>query len=173
MSRAVVLVSGGIDSFVAAKIADRNYDELLGLFVNYGQPTAHKEYTCAAKQSEYLKFHSLRCIKLPLNTLEHYTIKKDGDVDSYRNTVLLSLSSELSCLPWCTGCVHWQSWPDREGYPDCRRAFLDASSRSLFILQEAPMNIRSPLQFMTKADIIKKGVAMGNYNKLYLVLLSG
>ena len=181
MSRAVVLLSGGLDSTTALAVA-RQYDhDCFALTVRYGQ--LHQvELDAAARVAAALGAREHRVVSVDLSpiavsalTSETISVPKDrslgeigapGDVPvTYvpaRNTVLLALA-----LAWAESIAARDIYVgvnvlDASGYPDCRPEFVTAfEALAQVATRSGGFRIHAPLIELTKAEIIKLGVSLG------------
>jgi 7-cyano-7-deazaguanine synthase len=180
--RAVVLLSGGIDSSTALAIArDRGF-ELFALTVDYGQ--RHRvELQAARRVAEALHVAAHRVIALDLTVFGGSALTSDLAVPKYspdhphassipityvpaRNTILLSLS-----LGWAEVLHAWHIFIganaiDYSGYPDCRPEFIAQFETLANLATKAGVegqhfHIEAPLIDLTKADIVREGTRLG------------
>jgi 7-cyano-7-deazaguanine synthase len=175
MSAAVVLLSGGLDSYTAAAMMARDGFDLCALTVLYGQRHAH-EIESARQVARALAVR--RHLEIPVDLAriggsaltDALPVPKDRAIDpreipsTYvpaRNTVLLSLA-----LAWAEVLGIGANALDYSGYPDCRPEYLAvfeqlASLATRAGVEGARFRIHAPLLQMTKADIIRTGVSLG------------
>ncbi|MGQ0559033.1 MAG: 7-cyano-7-deazaguanine synthase QueC [Sphingosinicella sp.] len=176
--RAVVLLSGGLDSMVAAALARELGFGLLALTVDYSQ--RHRiELQAAANIARALGVE--RHIVLPLDLArfggsaltDDIAVPKSGvgnDIPlTYvpaRNTILLSL-----CLGWAEAMQARDLFIgvnalDYSGYPDCRPEFIAAFNVLANVATRAGVEgerfkVHAPLLHMTKADIVRDSARLG------------
>jgi 7-cyano-7-deazaguanine synthase len=180
MPRAVVLLSGGLDSTTAAAIARAEGFEPCALTVAYGQVHA-VELEAARQVALALGIREHRVLSLDLGIfggsalLGEGAIPKDrplgeigapGDVPSTyvpaRNTVLLALALSYCEALGLRDIYLGVNVLDASGYPDCRPEFVAAFERLANVATRAQgIRIHAPLIEMTKAQIIKRGLALG------------
>ena len=178
MKRAVVLLSGGMDSAtVLAMVRSEGY-VCYALSVDYGQ-RHHAELAAAQRIAGTLGAHEHRVIKIDLAgfggsalTDENIAVSQqpaEGIPMTYvpaRNTIMLSLA-----LAWAE-VLHAQdifigvNAVDYSGYPDCRPAYIEAFERMANLATRAaveghPLTVHAPLLHMSKAEIIRHGHALG------------
>jgi 7-cyano-7-deazaguanine synthase len=181
VSRAVVLLSGGLDSYTAAAIAKTEGYELYALSVRYGQIHA-REIDAARAVARALGV--ARHVELAVDLaafggsalVGDGAIPKDRALESdhsipstyvpARNTVFLSLALAFAEVTGATAIVIGVNALDYSGYPDCRPEYLDAFERVAALATKAgvegrPLDILAPLVQLSKADIIRRGIALG------------
>jgi 7-cyano-7-deazaguanine synthase len=180
-SRAVVLLSGGLDSTTVLAIARAEGLECHCLTVDYGQ--RHRvELDAARRVADALGAASRRIITLDLRAIggsaltDDIDVPKDQDPESgdvpvtyvpARNTVLLSLLLGLAEVVGADQLFIGANAVDYSGYPDCRPAFLEAFENlaSLATVAGAEdgvrFKVRAPLLELSKADIIRRGLELG------------
>jgi 7-cyano-7-deazaguanine synthase len=178
--KAVVLLSGGLDSTTAAAVARREGWELYGLTVKYGQVHA-AELEAARRVAQALGF--ARQIELDVNLgafggsslVGEGAIPKDraldhGDIPSTyvpaRNTVFLSLALGWAEVIGAERIVIGVNALDYSGYPDCRPDFIAAFEYLASLATKAgvegrPLRVFAPLLPLTKAGIIRLGLELG------------
>jgi 7-cyano-7-deazaguanine synthase len=178
-SKAVVLLSGGLDSYTAAALArDAGFD-IYALTVKYGQRHG-QEIRAARKVAEALGAKAHRELAVDLAALGGSALLGDGEVPKdgprpdtipatyvpARNTVMLSLA-----LAWAEVLEAYDIFLgvnalDYSGYPDCRPEFIEAFEKTARLATKAGIEgrqfrIQAPLIAMTKAQIILRGLALG------------
>ncbi len=180
-ARAVILLSGGLDSTTVLAIARSEGLECHCLTVDYGQ--RHRvELEAARKVAHTLGAASHRCVALDLRAIggsaltDDIEVPKDGDPNSAgvpstyvpaRNTVLLSLLLGLAEVVDAHQLFIGANAVDYSGYPDCRPAFLEAFESLAAVATVAgtergvQFRVRAPLLHLTKADIIRRGLELG------------
>jgi 7-cyano-7-deazaguanine synthase len=176
--RAVVLLSGGLDSATVLAIARSNGYQCYALSVEYGQ--RHRAELEAAQG-----------IAAALGAQEHRTMRVDlagiggsaltdaeaalpdslqpGIPVTYvpaRNTLFLSLALGWAEVLGAVDIFVGVTAVDYSGYPDCRPAFIEAFQRLAAVatkagVEGAQFHIHAPLIKMSKADIIREGQRLG------------
>jgi len=186
--RAVVLLSGGLDSTTAAALARREGWALYGLTVRYGQRHLC-EIEAARRVAVALGFVEHREIAIDLRAFGGSSLVGDGDVphapideaarpgpagtpgaipSTYvpaRNTVMLSLALAYAEVLGAGRIVIGVNALDYSGYPDCRPEFIAAFEYLASLATRAgvtgqPLRIWAPLQHLTKAGIVRLGVEL-------------
>ena len=177
--RAVVLLSGGLDSYTAAALARRDGRELYAISVNYGQRHA-RELDAARAVARDLGVARHVEIDLDLSKFggsaltADIEVPKDRPLDSdipityvpARNTIFLSLALGWAEVHDASEIVIGVNALDYSGYPDCRPEFIRAFETLANLATRAGVEgrriaIRTPLIDLTKADIIRLGVSLG------------
>lgn len=187
--RAVVLLSGGLDSTTCTALAHSLGYDLYALTIHYGQ--RHKYELEAAKrvaQFYEVKHHVIMDVNLALwgesaLTCSEILVAHHSDVaevgsenaipDTYvpaRNTVLLSLALAYAETIQAQDIFIGINSVDYSGYPDCRPEFLEAYENMANLATRVSVqdgkhfHINAPLLRMSKAEIIRTGINLGvNY----------
>ena len=178
MKKAVVLLSGGLDSATCLAMArDRGY-QCYTIAFDYGQRT-RSELDAAKRVSAALGAVSHRVIELGMgniggSALTDHSIEVpeeggDGIPVTYvpaRNTVFLSLALGLAEVVDAEAIYIGVNAVDYSGYPDCRPAFIEAFQAMAGLATKAggeggPGTIETPLMHLSKAQIIQAGTALG------------
>lgn len=177
---AVVLLSGGLDSYTAAAIARAEGFDLFALTIGYGQRHA-RELASARMVARAIGVRRHLELQVDLRAIggsaltTGAAVPRDRDLDATgipatyvpaRNTIFLSLA-----LGWAEVCgardiVIGVNALDYSGYPDCRPEFVAAFESLANLATRAGVEgdrfrIHTPLIAMTKGDIIRRGVALG------------
>jgi 7-cyano-7-deazaguanine synthase len=176
--RAVALVSGGLDSMVAAALAREAGFALLALTLDYGQ--RHRiELEAAARIAAALGAERHVVLPLDLRPFGGSALTADIDVPKSgvgdgvpltyvpaRNTIFLSLALGWAEAAGAADIYIGVNALDYSGYPDCRPAFIAAFERLALLATKAgdqgrPFRIAAPLLHMTKADIVREAERLG------------
>ncbi len=176
--RAVVLVSGGLDSATALAIARAQGFECYALSVAYGQ-RHEAELAAAARVAAMLGAREHRVMHVDLagiggSALTDPSIAvpeapSEGIPVTYvpaRNTILLSLALAWAEVLGAEGIVVGVNSLDYSGYPDCRPEYIDAFAQLAHLATKAgvegnPCQILAPLITWSKERIIREGLALG------------
>ena len=188
MSRAVVLLSGGLDSYTAAAVAKRDGFTLSALSINYGQRHARE---LEASRAVAAALGVERHLELALDlsqiggsslTSSAIDVPKDSTfakapVDKHpivipntyvpaRNTIFLSMALGWAEVLGAADIVIGVNALDYSGYPDCRPEFIQAFEHLARLATRAgvegrPLTIHTPLISLSKADIIRLGLSLG------------
>jgi 7-cyano-7-deazaguanine synthase len=174
--RAVVLLSGGLDSATALAVAQGEGFECHALAVDYGQ--RHRSELEAARRVADAAGVALKILPLDLRAIGGSALTADIDVPEAettgipvtyvpaRNTILLSLALGYAEVLGADDIFIGVNAVDYSGYPDCRPEFIEAYQRMARLatkagVEGAEMTIRTPLIDLSKAAIIGRGVALG------------
>lgn len=181
MKRAVVLLSGGLDSYTAAALVRAEGFELFALTIRYGQVHI-REIEAARAVACALGARRHREIEVNLAAFGGSALTGDGDIPKdrplvdegvvpptyvpARNTIFLSLALAWAEVLDARAIVIGVNAVDYSGYPDCRPEFLEAFERlasraTRAGLEGRSLSVRAPLLRMSKAEIIRHGVALG------------
>ncbi len=178
--KAVLLLSGGLDSYTAGAMARADGYELFALTVRYGQVHARE---IAAARDVGRDLGVARHVELDVNLAAFggSALVGDGDIpkdrdlkgtdipSTYvpaRNTIFLSLALGWAEVVGAQAIVLGVNALDYSGYPDCRPEYLEAFARMASLATRAgvegrPLTILAPLLRFSKADIIRKGMDLG------------
>ncbi len=180
--RAVVLLSGGLDSTTCLALAKQQGFEPVCLAISYGQRHS-VELQRARAVATAMGVTDFRVVSLSLREIGGSALTADIDVpkdreesamagaipSTYvpaRNSVFLSLALGLAEVVGSTDLFIGVNAVDYSGYPDCRPEFIRAFESMAQLatkagVEGARFTIHAPLSGMTKADIIRAGVAAG------------
>jgi len=180
--RAVVLLSGGMDSATAMAVARSNGHELYALSFDYGQ--RHKnELLCARKLASFFKAKDHKVIVVELGKLGGSALTDESidvpDADGgwsgdmpipatyvpARNLVLLSIAAAYAETVEAESIFIGANAVDYSGYPDCRPEFLRAFEEAARLgtkcgVSGRPLRIEAPLLHLSKAQIVRLGASL-------------
>ena len=175
---AVVLLSGGLDSATVLAMARAEGYACHALSVRYGQRHA-AELDAAARVASRLGAASHRIIGIDLGGIGGSALTdariavpespSEGIPPTYvpaRNTIFLALGMGVAEGASADDLFIGVNAIDYSGYPDCRPEFIDAFRRLASLATRAsvegrPLRVHAPLIDLTKADIIRRGLALG------------
>jgi 7-cyano-7-deazaguanine synthase len=176
--KAVVLLSGGLDSYTAAAAVRAEGYELSALTVRYGQRHS-TEVNAARRVATSLGISRHVELDVNLAAFGGSSLVGDGAIPTNglstgipstyvpaRNTIFLSLALALAEVTESQAIVIGVNVLDYSGYPDCRPAYLEAFERLAALATRAgveghPVRILAPLLHLTKAEIIRLGMTLG------------
>lgn len=179
MSKAIVLLSGGLDSTTVLAIAKAHDFECYALSFDYGQKQ-RSELESAKTIAKQSKVAEHRIMKISLADIGGSALTDDKiDVPKYsksdeipvtyvpaRNTIFLSFALAWAEVIDCQKIYIGVNALDYSGYPDCRPEFIKAFEDMANLatkqsVEGEKIEIRTPLISMTKAEIIQKGLSLG------------
>jgi len=177
MSKAVVLLSGGLDSSTTLGMADEEHGELHALTFLYGQKH-DKEIKSAKKLADHYSVKEHKFLDIPLSDIVKSSLLRDGDdIPDYeeeeigekipstyvpaRNIIFLSYALSYAESIEADSIYIGATARDYSGYPDCRPEFFDAFEKiaekgTKRGVEGDPISIEYPLIDMTKGEIVKK-----------------
>jgi 7-cyano-7-deazaguanine synthase len=178
--RAVVLLSGGLDSYTAAAIAKSEGLSLHALTIDYGQRHA-REVASARLVAQSLGVDRHLELAVDLRAIGGSALTSDAPVprdrdlhapgipSTYvpaRNTILLSLALGWAEVLDARDIVLGVNALDYSGYPDCRPEFVAAFEQLATLatragVEGAAFRVHTPLIALDKAEIIQRGIALG------------
>jgi len=183
MPKAVVLLSGGLDSTTTLAAARSRGFDIYALSVDYGQ--RHRiELERADRVAKNLGADEHRTVRLDLRAIGGSALTAGIDVPKgrsaeemghgipatyvpARNTILLGLALGYAETVGAFDLFIGANVLDYSGYPDCRPEFLEAFERLANLATKAgvegagPFRVHAPLLKMTKAEIIREGTRLG------------
>ncbi len=181
MAKAVVLLSGGLDSAVALYLAKSRGFEIIALSFDYGQRHS-RELNAAKEIAKKADVIQHQVVSLNMNSwggssLTDKSIEiKNGDTNrtdipvTYvpaRNMIFLSVAASVAEANKAQNIFIGVSQVDYSGYVDCRQEFIDAMEKAVNLgtvmgaEQNLPIKIHAPFANMTKAEEIKLGMELG------------
>lgn len=178
--RAVVLLSGGLDSATVAAIALAQGRTLTALSFDYGQRHRH-ELEAAREVASALGILDHRVVQLGLSSIGGSALTADLPVPKdalgqagipvtyvpARNTVFLAVGLGLCEVVGAFELYFGANALDYSGYPDCRPAFVQAFEALANVATKAAVEdrgrfrIHAPLMELSKAQIIRRGTELG------------
>ena len=185
---AVVLLSGGLDSYTAAAIAQQEGFSLYALTVRYGQRHAHELHAArAVARALGVERHVEIDVNLSLfggsSLTSDMPVPKDRAIatpstslgtgseipSTYvpaRNTVFLALALGWAEVIGSSDIFIGVNALDYSGYPDCRPEYIAAFEQLASLatakgVQGSAFRVHAPLQMLSKAEIIRRGLELG------------
>ena len=178
MKRAVVLLSGGLDSATVLAMARAQGFECFALSVDYGQ-RHHAELAAAKRVAQTLGAREHRVVSIDLtgfggSALTDSSIAVPEHASSgipityvpARNTIMLSLALAWAEVLHAQDIFFGVNAVDYSGYPDCRPEYVASFEHMANLATQAavegkPLTLHAPLLHLTKAEIIQQGVRLG------------
>jgi 7-cyano-7-deazaguanine synthase len=188
--RAVVLLSGGLDSATVLAVARDEGLECHALSLDYGQ-RHHAELDAARRVAARLGAAAHRIMRLDMGAYAGSALTDasiavpesptQGIPVTYvpaRNTIMLALALGWAEVLDADAIYIGVNALDYSGYPDCRPAFVEAFQALADLatkraLDGHPIHIKAPLIDLSKADIIRMGARLGRGLRPHRVLLPG
>jgi len=180
MKRAVILLSGGLDSTTVLAIAkDAGYD-VRALTCFYGQRN-HEELNASKRVAQYFKLEEHKILELDLRLFGGSALTDNLSVPAHensgahipvtyvpaRNTIMLSLALAFAEVSHADDIFFGANIHDYSGYPDCRPDYIQAFEKMANLAtkrateQNSSMRIHAPLVNLSKAQIIQRGLKLG------------
>jgi 7-cyano-7-deazaguanine synthase len=175
--KAIVLVSGGMDSSLTAAYAFKKYD-LAFLHVNYGQRTEKRELKAFNDIAKYFKVKeklivdigylkkiggsSLTDRKLKVTKANIESKKIPTSYVPFRNANILAIATSWAEVIGAKRIFIGAVEEDSSGYPDCRKTFFDAYNKAIKLGTKKSSNIKieTPIIKYTKKQIVEKAIKM-------------
>ncbi|MBQ8435366.1 MAG: 7-cyano-7-deazaguanine synthase QueC [Oscillospiraceae bacterium] len=183
--KALVLLSGGLDSATCLALAVKKYgkENVIALSVSYGQKHT-KEIEAAGKIADYygvektdldlsliFKFSDCSLLASSNEEIPHDSYAKqlestDGaPVSTYvpfRNGLFLSSAAAIALSKKCSVIYYGAHSDDAAGsaYPDCSDVFNNAMNTAIYEGSGRQLEIEAPFVGMTKADVVKMGIEL-------------
>jgi 7-cyano-7-deazaguanine synthase len=181
--KAVVLSSGGLDSTTTMAIAKAEGYEIYSLSFRYGQRHA-LELEAAQRVAKYLEAKEHQIIDIDLRKIGGSALTADIEVPKARHAEEMAGSIPITYVParntiFLSYAIAWAEVLEAEnifigvtaidysGYPDCRPEYIEAFEHMANLATKAAveghirLTIHTPLINMTKAEIIRQGIALG------------
>ncbi|KGM53069.1 7-cyano-7-deazaguanine synthase [Lysobacter concretionis Ko07 = DSM 16239] len=180
MKNAVVLVSGGMDSAVVIAMAREQGFAVHALSLDYGQRHT-SELAAADRVAKALGVVAHKTVSVDLRSIGGSALTDEIDVPldeasgadaipvTYvpaRNTIMLSVALGWAEVLGAADLFCGVNAVDYSGYPDCRPEFIAAFEKLANLatkagVEGAGIRVHAPLQFMSKADIVREGLRLG------------
>ena len=179
--KSVILASGGLDSTVTAAVAKHEGYEINMLTISYGQRHSI-EVSRSRHIAEWIGAREHKIIDLDLRAFGGSALTADLEVPTdrssdereggipvtyvpARNTIFLSLALAYAEVLNATSIFFGANIRDYSGYPDCRPEYVEAFTEmarkgTQLGTMGVPIEILTPLIYMTKAEIIQKGIEL-------------
>src|SRR5580698_10406817 len=179
--RAVLCLSGGMDSCVCAALAARDY-EVYAVHFSYGQRTEARELRSAQEIARLTGVHELLHLKIDLfrriggSALTDHKIAvpeaspNESEIGSeipvtyvpFRNAHFLSAAVSWAEVSGAKTVFIGAVEQDSSGYPDCRPAYYDAFNQLIKMgTKDGEIRVETPLIAMRKSEIVRLGVELG------------
>lgn len=179
MKKAIVLISGGMDSAVCAGIAKETNYEIYGLHINYGQRTEKRELKAFNDICDYYNAKDRLVVDIShlvaiggssltdKNMLVSKANLESKEIPSsyvpFRNANILAIATSWAEVISAEAIFIGAMEEDSSGYPDCRKVFFQAFQETINTgtKPETQINIQTPIIDISKKDIIIQGSKIG------------
>ena len=177
MSKVVCIISGGMDSALAAKIAQNEGHDIIALHFNYGQRTQTKEVECFRKIA--MSVNAIKSYEIDLPFFEQIgaSALTDKSIDiptggvekgvpvtyvPFRNGIFLSIAAAIAEKHAANALYIGVVEEDSSGYPDCTQSYIKQMQKAINLgtKEETKLEIKMPLVALKKSDIVKKSLAL-------------
>jgi len=174
---AVCIMSGGMDSTLAAYMMKNEGYEIVAVHFNYDQRTQRKELECFEKISRDLEVKKSYVLDLDFFAQLGASALTDKNIDvptsgieegvpvtyvPFRNGIFLSMAAAIAekegASVICIGVVE----EDSSGYPDCRENYIEAMQNAINLgtKEETNITIKMPLVHLKKSEIVKSALEL-------------
>jgi 7-cyano-7-deazaguanine synthase len=177
MKKAVCIISGGMDSALSAKIAQKEGYEIIAVHFNYGQRTEKKELGCFRKIAEDVAavksyeidldfFEQIGASALTDSSIEVPTGGLEEGVPvtyvPFRNGIFLSIAAAIAEKHHAEALFIGVVEEDSSGYPDCRESYIRQMQKAINLgtKDETKLEIKMPLVALKKSEIVQKALEL-------------
>ena len=177
MKKAVCIISGGMDSALSAKIAQKEGYEIIAVHFNYGQRTEKKELGCFRKIAEDVAavksyeidldfFEQIGASALTDSSIEVPTGGLEEGVPvtyvPFRNGIFLSIAAAIAEKHYAEALFIGVVEEDSSGYPDCRESYIRQMQKAINLgtKDETKLEIKMPLVALKKSEIVQKALEL-------------
>ncbi|MBI2149042.1 MAG: 7-cyano-7-deazaguanine synthase QueC [Acidobacteria bacterium] len=175
--KAVVLMSGGMDSCVTAAIAKQKY-QIAALHASYGQRTEGRELRSFEALAGHFGADPWLAVRLDYfskiggsSLIDSSMTIRDADLANpeipntyvpFRNAHFISIAVSWAEVIGATKIFIGAVWEDSSGYPDCRPEYYEAMNKVIRAgtRPTTDIGIETPLIYLSKRDIVKRGVEL-------------
>lgn len=178
MKKAVILLSGGLDSATTLAMAKQQGYECYVLSVSYGQRHAAelaaservaRQFTVMEHKTLHLDLNAIGGSALTDDSIDVPTSEAEGIPVTYvpaRNTIMLSLAMAWAEVVEASAIFTGVNAVDYSGYPDCRPEYIESFQTMANLATKAGVEgnkliIETPLIHLSKGEIIKLGTELG------------
>jgi 7-cyano-7-deazaguanine synthase len=178
MKKAVCISSGGMDSALSAKIAQKEGYEIIAVHFNYGQRTEKKELACFRRIAEDVNavksyeidlgfFEQIGASALTDSSIEVPTGGLEEGVPvtyvPFRNGIFLSIAAAIAEKHQAEALFIGVVEEDSSGYPDCRESYIRQMQKAINLgtKDETKLEIKMPLVSLKKSEIVQKAIELG------------
>lgn len=156
-SNSIILLSGGLDSYVSLVFALQNSNVALGIVFDYGQKVFEEEYEAASKIA---KLYNLKLEVIKLDFLKNLLIENSDWVPN-RNGLFLNIAACYADKYGYDEIIIGANKEEAEKFSDNKQEFIALADSFFEYSTNAHPKVFAPLKNMTKVDIINKGLELG------------
>ncbi|MBD3178424.1 MAG: 7-cyano-7-deazaguanine synthase QueC [Candidatus Latescibacteria bacterium] len=170
---ALALLSGGLDSAVAAAMAVRRYSLVQAIFFDYGQLAAEREKSASRQIASFFGMEH-RCIDLPwLGSFSGSALTGSGSDNGKleeggagavwvenRNGIFLNIAAAVAVRSGCSVVITGFNLEEAGEFPDNSREFMDAVNRALRLGEINRVRVESPTVDLSKREIVREGIEL-------------
>lgn len=156
-SNSIILLSGGLDSYVSLAFALQNSNVALGIVFDYGQKVFEEEYEAASKIA---KLYNLKLEVIKLDFLKNLLIENSDWVPN-RNGLFLNIAACYADKYGYDEIIIGANKEEAEKFSDNKQEFIALADSFFEYSTNAHPKVFAPLKNMTKVDIINKGLELG------------
>ncbi len=174
----VCIISGGMDSALSAKIAQKEGYDIIALHFNYGQRTQKKEVACFRKVAASVDAMETYEIDLPFFEQIGASALTDKSIEvpttgieegvpvtyvPFRNGIFLSIAAAVAEKHAADAVYIGVVEEDSSGYPDCRESYIEQMQKAINLgtKDETDIEIKMPLVALKKSEIVRKSLELG------------
>ncbi|QOP41277.1 7-cyano-7-deazaguanine synthase QueC [Sulfurimonas marina] len=178
IKKAVCIMSGGMDSTLAAYMMKKEGYEIVGVHFNYDQRTQAKELECFEAICKELEVKEKYVLDLDFFAKLGASALTDKNIDvptsgveegvpvtyvPFRNGIFLSMAAAIAEKEGASVIAIGVVEEDSSGYPDCRENYIEAMQRAINLgtKDETNIEIKMPLVHLKKSEIVQEAVNLG------------
>ena len=175
MKKAIVILSGGMDSALSSYMVKKDGYEIIALHFNYAQRTQEKELQCFNNIANSLKVDNKYIIDIDFFKTIGASALTDKNIDvptngiekgvpityvPFRNGIFLSIATAIAEKENAQAIVIGVVQEDSSGYPDCRDDYIKSMQNSINLgtKEETKIDILTPLVHLKKKEIVEKAI---------------
>ncbi|WP_304543745.1 7-cyano-7-deazaguanine synthase QueC [Sulfurimonas microaerophilic] len=178
IKKAVCIMSGGMDSTLAAYMMKKEGYEIVGVHFNYDQRTQAKELECFEAIAKELDVQEKYVLDLDFFAKLGASALTDKNIDvptsgieegvpvtyvPFRNGIFLSMAAAIAEKEGASVIAIGVVEEDSSGYPDCRENYIEAMQKAINLgtKDETNIEIKMPLVHLKKSEIVQEAVNLG------------
>ena len=162
--KALVLLSGGVDSTTCLAVAKEKYSDVIALALYYGQKHS-KELAAAEKIAAYYNTQLIKLDLTPVFAYSNCSLLQQSTESTYvpfRNGVFLSVAASIALAQNCSVVYYGAHADDAAGsaYPDCSSDFNNKMNEGIYIGSGRKIQLAAPFVNLSKKDIVATGLQL-------------